>query len=116
MTFLYEEASFWPFVILTLGLGGWTARVAGAKLASSWRPVYLLPLAILPLGAGIRFLHYSLYDSTLFSTHYFLADYAFVLGFATWGYFTKRSELMNGLYPWMFQRYGPVAWRENKLL
>ncbi|MES2906838.1 MAG: hypothetical protein V4691_07425 [Pseudomonadota bacterium] len=114
MTFIHEEASFWPFLILTIALGGWCAKVAGRKFAASWRPFYMLPVVILVLAFGIRFLHYGLYNATLFSLHYFLVDYAFALAFAIWGYFTKRSELMNGLYPWAFKRYCLVGWRETK--
>ena len=111
-SFFYQEATPWPFLILTLGLGGWTARIAGRGLANSWRKIGLLPLFILPLTASIRFLHFALYNDMLFSGYYFLADYAFLLIFAAWGYFTRRSELMNGLYPWTFRRYALLGWRK----
>jgi predicted MFS family arabinose efflux permease len=116
MSIFFEEASFWPFVILTLGLGGWTARTAGRSLANSWRPIALLPIIVLPLAASIRFLHFALYGASLFSGRYFLSDYAFVLVFALWGYLTRHSELMKGLYPWAFKRYGPIGWREVRPL
>jgi len=105
-TYLYEEPSFW--------LGGWTARTAGRSLANSWHPMALLPFVVLPLAAGIRFLHFGLYGGTLFSASYFLSDYLFILVFAAWGYLTRRAELMYGLYPWAFRRYGPIGWREIK--
>jgi predicted MFS family arabinose efflux permease len=116
MTYLYEEPSFWPFLILTLGIGGWTARTAGRSLADSWRPAVLLPVVVLPLAGAIRFLHFALYEATLFSAYYFAVDYGFVLLFAAWGYLSRRSELMNGLYPWAFKRYGLLGWREIKPL
>jgi predicted MFS family arabinose efflux permease len=113
---LYEEASFWPFLILTIGLGGWTARIAGRSLANSWHSNLLLPLIALPLVASVRFLHFALYGATLFSIPYFLTGYGFILVFAVWGYLIRRAELMNGLYPWAFRRYGPFNWREIKPL
>jgi hypothetical protein len=116
MAYFFEEQSVWPFLILTIALGGWTARTAGRGLANSWHAIVLLPFVILPLAAGIRFLHFGLYGATLFSPYYFLVDYGFTLVFAAWGYFTRRAELMSGLYPWAFRRYGPLGWREIRPL
>jgi signal transduction histidine kinase len=110
--FLYQESGPWPFLILTIGLGGWSARIAGRSLANSWQNMGFLPFLILPLAASIRFLHYALYGAILFSSSYFLVDYGFILIFAAWGYFTRRSELMNGLYPWAFRRYALLGWRK----
>ena len=114
MTPFHEQASFWPFLILTVVFGGWCARIAGRSFAESWRPFYVLPLALLALAAGVRFLHFALFEGTLLSLQYFTADYAILLGFAAWGYLTRRSELMAGLYPFAFKRYGLIAWRNKR--
>lgn len=110
----FEESSAWPFLILTAAFGGWCARIVGRSLASGWRPAYLLPLALLPLVFGIRFLHYALYEATLLSMQYFLADYSICACFAAWGYLTRRSELMSRLYPFLFRRYGLIAWKDRR--
>lgn len=114
MTPLHEQVSLWPFLILTIAFGGWCARSAGRSYAEGWRPAYWLPLIMLPLAASIRFLHYALFEGSLLSMQYFLSDYSVVLVFATWGYLTRRSELMAGLYPFAYRRYGLIAWRDRK--
>ncbi len=111
-TFIYEGSGLWPFLILTLGIGGFMTAIAGRGLASRWYPAKLLPLIVLLIAAFVRFLHFALYDGTLFSTYYFLADFIFCLFFAALSYFDRRAALMSGLYPWAFRRYGLLGWKE----
>jgi len=60
---LYEEPSFWSFVMVSLLIGGWTAWRTGKSVAEGWGN--LVPHVVvytLLLGLGIRFVHHALFN------------------------------------------------------
>ena len=76
---LYEENSFWVFMLLTVSLGGAAALMTGRAIAAAWRPWWhVIPLMLL-LGAAVRFLHFALFGGTLLSLTYYVADTAVCL-------------------------------------
>jgi hypothetical protein len=83
---LFVEQSFWIFLILTVIMGGGAAFMAGRSLASGWKPVGLLLAYMIPATAGVRFLHFALFEAQLFSLQYFLAHGLVLVGFALLGY------------------------------
>lgn len=108
------EVDFVTFFFVTLVIGGGAAFMAGRALAGTWKPIGLLIFYMLLLGFAIRFFHFALFDGTLLSLHYYLVDSAALSGFALLGYRIKRVSQMTSLYAWMYERAGPLAWRERR--
>ncbi len=73
---LYEEGSFGVFVLVSIVLGGGAALLAGRAIAETWRPWWQVIAYSFILGATVRFFHFSLFDGTLLSGHYYLVDTA----------------------------------------
>jgi hypothetical protein len=110
---LFIEASPWTFVLLTILLGGGAAYMAGRALAYGWKPVWLLLAYMVPFTAGIRFLHFALFQANLTSVHYFIAHGIILTVAALLGYRLTRVNQMVGQYPWLYERSGPFAWRSK---
>ena len=110
---LFVENSIGVFVLLTLVIGGGAAFMAGRSLAREWRPVGQLLLFMIPLGAGVRFLHFALYQETLFSAKYFISNTLILAASALLGYRLKRVNQMVTQYPWLYERSGPLSWRQK---
>ena len=109
----FVENSFGVFVLLTLVIGGGAAFMAGRSLAKEWRPVGQLLLFMIPLSAGVRFLHFALYQETLFSAKYFISNTLILVASALLGYRLKRVNQMITQYPWLYERSGPLSWRQK---
>ena len=110
---LYEEPSIWLFLLVTLILGGGAAWMTGRALALTWRPYWQCLVYVLLLGGAVRFLHYALFGGTLLSAHYYLVDTAVLLGVATLGFRHTRARQMTTQYRWLYERSGPLSWRER---
>jgi hypothetical protein len=89
------------FLGLSAVLGGAAAFATGRALAKHWRPLWYAPFAMVPLAAGVRFLHYALFGEPLISLHGFAADYAVVLGLALLGFKLARRTQMKRQYGWL---------------
>jgi len=107
------EGSVAVFLLLTIVLGGGAAFLAGRTLAKEWRPIGLLLFYMLPLSAGVRFLHFALYEHELFSGFEFFSHTLILMAFALLGYRLKRVDQMITQYPWLYERSGPLAWRSK---
>ena len=113
MSFLIEEGHFWVFVFITLIFGGGAAFMAGRSMAIRWRPVWMPLLAMLPLTAGDRFLHYALFGGDLASLYYFVVDFIVLVAFASVGYRTTLTTKMVRQYPWLYEKAGPFGWHSK---
>ncbi len=110
---LFVEDSFWVFLFMTVIIGGGAAFQAGRGLASKWRPLWMPVLYMLPLGLALRFLHFALFGGHLLSVHYFITDTAVLVAAALLGYRLMRVGQMVGQYPWLYERAGPLAWKNR---
>jgi predicted membrane metal-binding protein len=110
---LYEEPSFWLFGLVTVLMGGWAAWMTGRALALTWRPVWQVILATLLLAAVVRFFHYALFGGTLLTLHYYLVDAVVVTAIGLVGYRYTRARQMTTQYRWLYERTGPLTWREK---
>jgi hypothetical protein len=110
---LYEEPSFWLFLLVTVIMGGWAAWRTGKALAKSWKPVWHLIPNIAMLGIAVRFIHFALFEGTLFSLHYYLIDTVIILAFAWLGWRQERASAMGRQYAFAFERSSPVTWRRK---
>ncbi len=110
---LFVEESLKVFIIMTVVLGGGAAYMAGRNLATHWRPLWMAIAYMIPLGLGLRFFHYALFESELLSLHYFITD-TLVLIAATWlGYRLTRVRQMVSQYPWLYERTGYFGWKSR---
>lgn len=110
---LYEEHSAWLFLLVTGALGGWTAWMTGRAVALSWRPLWEALLWSLPLALAVRFIHYALFQGTFLSLHFYLVDLAVVAGVAAFAHRYTRAGQMARQYGWLYERTGPLSWRER---
>jgi hypothetical protein len=110
---LYEEPSFGLFVLVTVLMGGWAAWMTGRAMASTWQPYLLCVGYLLLLAGAVRFIHYALFGGTLLSIHYYLVDAAVLLVIGSIGFRHTRAGQMARQYPWLYERLGPLTWREK---
>jgi hypothetical protein len=110
---LISEDSFSVFFFMTVVLGGGAAFLAGRSLAHRWRPLWHAFAYMLLLGLGLRFFHYALFGGTLLSLYYYLIDTSVLMAAAYLGYRIRRTEQMTTQYSWIYERTGPLSWREK---
>lgn len=113
MSFFVED-NVWIFLIMTVLFGGGAAFLAGRALASGWRPVWLLLVYMIPFTAGMRFLHFALFEARLTSLTHFISDGLVFTAFALLGYRLTRTNQMVRQYPWLHERTGPLTWRNKQ--
>jgi hypothetical protein len=110
---LYEEPSFWLFGLVTIAMGGWAAWMTGRAMAITWQPYALCVTYLLLLAGAVRFIHYALFGGTLLSLHYYLVDAAVVVAIGSLGFRQRRARQMTSQYRWLYERGGPLTWREK---
>jgi len=109
---LYAGETIGHVVLVTGILGGGAAWLAGRAIAATWRPCLQVALAMVPIAAAARFIHFALFHGNLFS----LTSYAFdlclfaVVGMLSWR--VTRTAQMVRQYPWLYARTGPLSWRK----
>jgi hypothetical protein len=101
------------FLFLTVFLGGGAALLTGRNFAGNWRPVSSIVLAGAGIALGVRFLHFALYWETLLTLPGYLADAVVVIGLGLLGYRWRRAQQMASQYYWLYERTGPLTWRER---
>ena len=111
---LYEESSFGLFLLVTILMGGWAAWMTARGFALTWRPYWQCVLALLVLAGAVRFFHFALFEGTLLTLHYYLVDAAVVLVIGSLGFRVTRARQMTRQYPWLYERTGPLTWRERR--
>lgn len=113
MGILWEENTVWVFIVMTVIIGGGAAFLAGRALALTWRPVWYPIGYMLLLGGAVRFFHFSLFNGTLLSLQYYLADTAVLIAATLLGYRLKRRQQMITQYRWLYEGAGPLSWRRR---
>jgi hypothetical protein len=109
----YEEDSLGVFLLVTVILGDGAAALAGRAVALTWRPWWHLVVYMLMLGAGVRFIHFALFDGTLLSIHYYAVDTMVCMAFGFAGFQAARARRMVTQYPWINEPDGPLRWRHK---
>ena len=103
--------SLYVFLGVTLCLAGGAAWLMGRTLGASWRPLWQVPLYSLLLGLGDRFIIYALFDGELLSATGFVIDVAVIAAIGLIAFRLSRVRAVLRQYPWLFERFGPFAWR-----
>ena len=92
--------NIWTFLALTLVIGGAGAFVTGRAMAQTWRGRWKAVAYMIPLAAGVRFLHYALFEEATAPAQ---AAICFVLLalLALAGFALARTGQMATQYPWL---------------
>ena len=110
---LYEEQSFGVFILVTIILGGGAAVLAGRAIAATWRPWWQVVAYGFILGGAVRFIHFSLYDGTFLSLHYYFVDTLLCVAFGFLGFRAARAARMVSQYRWLNEPAGLMRWRRK---
>ncbi len=102
------------FLILTCVIGGGAAWLAGRALALKWRAFWQVLVYMALLAGAVRFLHHALFGEVFVSLQYYLVAYAVLLAAAGLGYRATRVKQMITQYYWLYERAGPLTWREKR--
>ena len=70
-------------------------------------------MVALPLGVAVRFIHYALFEGSFLSVHYYLVDLLVVAAIACLSYRFYETRQMTTQYSWIYERAGPLSWRER---
>ena len=110
---LYASETLLNVALVTGVLGGGAAFLAGRAIAQTWRPFWNVLLYMAMLGAGVRFVHFALFEATLLSPASYIADtlYLIIVGALAWR--MTRAAQMATQYYWLYARTGPLTWRER---
>jgi hypothetical protein len=107
------ENSVGVFLLVTVFLGGGAAWLSGRAIALTWRPYWQVVFYMLMLAAVVRFFSYALFEGTLLSLHYYVVDLIVLLAFSGLAFRVTRVWQMVTQYRWLYERAGPLAWRER---
>lgn len=107
------QRGVFPFVLLTLLIGGGAAWRTGQAVAQNWGAMWPAVAYTALLAAAVRFLHFALFNGTLLSLPSYLVDFAILAVIAIVGHRARRTRHMTEQYGWMFERAGPLAWRDR---
>lgn len=102
------------YLLVTVFLGGGAAILMGRNFAGNWRPISNVILGAIGLALGVRWLHYVLFEESLLTGYGIIADLAIIIAMALLGFRLKRTEQMTSQYYWLYERTGPLTWREKR--
>jgi hypothetical protein len=99
-TWLYTAGpnGLWIFLLLTVILGGGGAFISGKSIAETWRPWWQVPVYMILLALGVRFMHFALFEEVFLSLGNFIVDYGVLLGLSLAGYRLARARQMANQY------------------
>jgi hypothetical protein len=110
---LYAGENVMQVFFVTCLLGGGAAWATGRALADSWRPFGQAVAYLLLLGAAVRFAHFALFQGKLFSLFSSVLDTTFLLAIGGLSWRLTRVRRMVAQYRWLYERAGPLSWRER---
>ena len=109
---LFPE-SIGVFLGVSVILFGGAAFMMGQAIGETWRPWWhCLPYSAL-LAAGCRFLTYGLFEAPLLSLAGYLSTLVVVAALSVLAWQLARARRMVTQYPWLYEREGPLSWREK---
>jgi hypothetical protein len=111
---LLDENSLAVFLLVTIVLGGGASALAGRAIAGTWRPWSQVAAYSFVLGVAVRFIHFSVFNGTLLSPHYYLVDTAVCMAFGFWGFRATRAAQMVTQYRWLNEPAGTLRWRRRQ--
>ena len=106
---IYEGDTLGSFLFVTVLLGGGAAWLSGRAIAQTWRPWWSIALYMLILGVAVRFFHFSLFEGTFLSSHYYAVDTAILILIAGLGFRQTRRRQMARQYGFLNAAARPEA-------
>jgi hypothetical protein len=100
----------WTFLVLTCLLGGAAAFATGRAIALTWRPFWQALTYMIPLTAGVRFLHYALFEEDILAIGPALLALVILAAVAALAFRMVQVRQMTRQYPFAFSVAGPFAW------
>ncbi|MEX0589775.1 MAG: DUF6867 family protein [Xanthobacteraceae bacterium] len=110
---LYATETFMQVLFVTGVLGGGAAWATGRALAETWRPYWQMIVYTVLLGGAVRFVHFALFDAELLSVPSYAADMLYLLAVGSLSWRLTRARRMVTQYRWLYERTGPMTWRER---
>jgi hypothetical protein len=105
----------WPQIVMVTGvIGGGAALLAGRAISATWRPFWHVIAYMAILGAGVRFLHFALYQGDILSLPSYLVDTIFLMAASSISYRMTQVRQMARQYPWLYEQTSPFSWRERQ--
>jgi hypothetical protein len=114
MNDLYASETPLQVLLVTGLIGGGAAWLAGRAIAQTWRPFWHVVAYMALLGAAVRFVHFALFDATLLSVESYAADSIYLLLLSALAWRMTRAAQMATQYYWLYERTGPLTWRERE--
>jgi hypothetical protein len=111
LTDLYSNESIVQVLFVTLVLGGGCALLAGRAIALTWRSIWVVVAAMIPMGLAVRFVHFALFNETLLAPRTYLVETIILLIVACLSFQRTRARQMVRQYYWMYEPSGPLSWR-----
>jgi hypothetical protein len=99
--------------LVFLGLALWATWMTGRATASTWREISAFLVYALLLAAGVRFLHFALYEGPFLSLIHYLSDLALLSLVGIIAYRYTRTGQMVTQYHWLYERASPISWRNR---
>ena len=110
---LYASETFLQVLMVTGAIGGAAAWLTGRAIAQTWRPFWHLLVYVALLGAAVRFVHFALLEADLLALLSYIVDTLFLLAVASLSFRIARTSQMVTQYPWLYERVGPLRWRDH---
>ena len=107
---LIWEESLGAFLLVTIAIGGGSAWMTGRATALTWDTTVKLVIYVLLLACATRFIHFALFQGSLFTLHYFVVDLLWLLAVALVARQVTRSGQMASQYGFEFRRSSPMGW------
>ena len=115
------EVSLVDFLLVTVFLGGGAAWLTGRATALTWTPWSTLVAYIVLVTVATRFIHFSLFNGSFFlppatfgtALYYGIVDFIILIIAAGLGRQITRARQMSTQYHFLYERAGPVAWRQR---
>ncbi len=101
-------------IVVTLVMMGFAAWATGRAVAVTWRPYWQVVVYPLLLGLVDRCLNRAFAEGELWSLTGYLIDAAFLVLVAMLAHRLTRVRRMTSQYPWLYERTGPLGWREKR--
>ena len=111
---LIDENALWIFILVTIVLGGGASALAGRAIATTWRPVWQVVVYGFILGIAVRFIHFSVFNGTLVSLHYYLVDTAFCIAFGFWAFRLRAPRRWLRNIAGSMEPAGWLRWRRRR--
>jgi hypothetical protein len=111
LTDLYSNESIVQVLFVTLVLGGGCALLAGRAIALTWRSIWIVVAAMIPMGLAVRFVHFALFNETLLAPRTYLVETIILLIIACLSFQRTRARQMVRQYYWLYEPSGPLSWR-----